>query len=473
MIYLVSNQTELFDVSHFSIISLEESIDILKNLNVIALDTETSGLDPHTKKLLLLQLGNEEIQVLFDIASFNYSIPNSLKFFLNTHKALYVIQNAKFDLKFLFKQDVILRSIYDTMLAETILTNGLTYDGRDLATLAMKYCGAVLDKSIRGRIISLGLSTPVLLYGANDIKYLIAIKDSQEVLIKKENLSKALELDNSFVIVLAYIEFCGIKLDFQKWLANTVTSKAELYGIKKELEDKVFEDGYSNYFSGMLDMFDNTISCLINWNSPKQVMKLFKEYGIKVYALKKGKKIESIDAKVLLPQVDKFPMLSLYLKYKELQKELSTYGESWAKYINPLTGRVHSSYKQINDTGRLSSGSKYDNTPNMQNIPAEYKFRSCFIPEKDNIMIDADYSGQETIVLANLSQESNLINFYERGLKDMHSFVAFLMYKDIRICDVDHVTNEALEYVKNNFKDKRQIAKSAGSRLYKIINIFH
>ena len=114
------------------------------------------------------------------------------------------------------------------------------------------------------------------------------------------------------------------------------------------------------------------------------------------------------------------------------------------------------------DTGRLSCGSKYDTTPNLQNIPSDSETRACFIPENGNVMIDADYSGQETIVLVNASKEPNLINFYEKGLNDMHSFVAFLMYEYIRPCSIDDLNNDTLEYIKKNYKDKRQIAKSAG-----------
>jgi len=462
MIYLISNNISLFDTSEFAVISLKQGIKLLRGLDIISADTETEGLDPYTKKLLLLQLGNYDFQILFDIVSYNNKIPIELVNFLNTHDALYIFQNAKFDLKILFHQGVILKKIYDTMLAEYILTNGLQYDGRDLGTLAVKYCNVYLDKSIRGRIIRVGLSTSVLLYGANDIKLLSLIRDAQLIKIDELNLRRALDLDNSFVVALAYIEYCGIKLDLNKWLENARNNKAELYKLKKVLEDRLYSDGYTKYFSGMLDMFDNTIECIVNWNSPQQVIKIFKDYGINVVLKQKGQSIETVDAKVLEPQVKKFPILELYLKYKELQKEISTYGESWKNYINPVTQRIHTTYKQLNDTGRLSSGSKYDKTPNLQNIPTPKEVRSCFIADKGNVMLDADYSGQETIVLANASQEPNIIEFFNRGLNDMHSYVAFLMYEDIRICSLQDIDNNALTFIKDKHKDKRQIAKSAG-----------
>jgi len=462
MIYLVTNQISMFSSELFLNIELEEAIGILQDLDEIGLDTETEGLDCYTKKLLLLQLGNQNLQILFDINSYGGIIPEELKVFLNTSTQLYILQNAKFDLKFLFHQGILIKKIYDTMLAEIILTNGLQYSGRDLASLTQKYCGQELDKSIRGEIITKGLNDAVLIYGANDIKWLPMIKRKQLAAAKALNLINAINLDNSFVIPLAYTEYCGIKLDIIKWLTKTKKNVSEVFTLKTQLEKQLWEDGKFKYFSGMQDLFTKEQDCLINWDSPKQVIQLFKEYGINVILKEKGVNKETIDAKVLEPQEKKFVILPPYLKYKAKQKEVSTYGENWKRYINPVTGRIHTTFQQLMDTGRLSCGNKRDGTVNLQNIPSDHETRSCFIPEKGYLMIDADYSGQETIVLVNASKEPNLIEFYNKGLDDMHSYVAFLMYEQIRPCSLEELDKSTLEYVKKNYKDKRQIAKAAG-----------
>ena len=462
MIYLITQQESLFPYENITLITLSEAIQKLKQYTLLGLDTETGGLDRFTKPLLLLQLGTFEEQFLFDIISYNNLIPDELKVFLNEFLGTFILQNAKFDLGFLFKQGVILKKVYDTMLAEIILTNGLQYSGRDLATISYKYCQISLNKEIRGLIIHLGLTQEVLEYGANDVKYLIPIKQTQEILLQEKNLLRALELDNAFVIVLAYVEFCGIKLDYEKWVEKTSKNQEKVLILKDELEQQLFEDKKYEWFSGMQDMFTLKFDCLLNWDSPKQVTKLLKSYGVNTTIKQFGETKESIDAKVLEPQQEKFPILKKYLAFKELQKEISTYGESWKRYINPVTHRIHTTYQQLMDTGRLSSGNKHDGTPNMQNIPSDHETRSCFIAEAGNIMIDADYQGQETIVLANLSKEPNLLKFYEKGLKDMHSYIAFLMYPQIRICNLDEISEEALVSIKKNHKDKRQIAKSAG-----------
>lgn len=462
MIYLVTRQSALFNSNLFEHIELIKAIEILSELDEIALDTETGGLDPYTKKLLLLQLGNEHFQVLFDINSYDGIIPIELKEFLNNSSKLYILQNAKFDLKFLFHQGIILKKVYDTMLAEIIITNGLQYFGRDLKSLTQKYCGEELDKSVRGEIINKGLNDAVLLYGARDVEFLPTIKRKQLAYAKELNLLKAIELDCSFVIPLAYVEYCGIKLNFEKWSSRTSKNISEAADLKKELEEQLLRDGKLKYFSGMLDLFSGEQDCIINWDSPKQVIELFKNYGINTTIKIKGESKETIDAKVLEPQKDQFTILPPYLKYKAKQKEISTYGMGWKKFINPVTGRIHTTFQQLMDTSRLSCGNKNDGTPNLQNIPSDFETRSCFIPEPGNYMIDADYSGQETIVLVNASKEPNLITFYSKGLDDMHSYVAFLMYEDIRPCTLEEVDKSTLDYIKSNHKNLRQIAKSAG-----------
>ena len=456
---LISNNELLF--SSFKKISLSEGIELLNPLQEVNLDTETTGLNCHQDKLVLIQLGNKDIQVLVDIVSFNFKIPEVLKVYLNNSKQLFVFQNAKFDLKFLLKQGVVITKVYDTMLAETILTNGLQFSDRDLSSLCHKYLGFTLDKTLQDKI-TVNITEDVLEYGAKDIMVLTAIKKLQLLEIEKLELTKALDLDNTFVPVLAYIEFCGIKLDKEKWL-NIDTENRNIYlKQQKQLESILLKNNKLKYFSGMLDLFEGTQTCIINWNSPKQVIDVFNSFGIKTTKIEKGKKKDSVEDSVLEPQVKDFEILGPYLDLKKMQKKISTYGLNWLKSIDSNTGRVHTIFKQLMVTGRLSSGDKKTGSPNLQNIPSDALTRSCFICEKGNKLIAADYSSQEQIVLANFSKEENLLNFYKKGFKDMHSYVAFLMYPDIRRYNLEDLMPENLNYVKEEFKEKRTLAKNAG-----------
>ena len=461
-IYLVTSQMNVFDSTRFSHIGLDEAITMLQGLTKIGLDSETTGLDVHTDDMLLLQLGNETFQIVFDISSFDGKIPDKLREFLMEPDRLYLLQNAKFDLKFLFKQDVILKNVYDTFLVETILTIGKQKAGRGLKDIVEKYCGVTLEKETRLEFTTVGITDRGIQYAANDVKHLPEVMEKQMLEVVKYDLQKAVDLDNVFVIALAYTEYCGIKLDYNKWLKKTANKKELLLEYRDELTRQLRKDGMHSYFNGMTDLFSGEMDCTINWNSPKQVVELFEEYGINVEVHEKGVTKKSINADVIKPQQDEFPILKPYLKYKEMQKEVSTYGEKWSEYINPKTKRIHTTFKQINNTGRLSSGSKFDGTPNLQNLPADEETRSCFIAEPGNVLVDADYSGQEQVILANFSKEKGLLEFYAKGFTDMHSYVAFLMYEDIRQCSLENLTPKELKYVKDNHADKRTLAKNAG-----------
>ena len=457
IMYLVSNQARLFDDTLFEVITMDKAIELMEYEKELALDTETTGLDPHGNKLLLIQIGNYDYQIQFDIQSEDGTIPKKLKNFLNTYKGQFILQNAKFDIQFLLKQDVLIKSVYDTMLVEIIITNGLQISGRDLATLGDKYCGVQLDKSVRGEILFKGLTNRVLEYGANDVKYLPMIKEKQMEIVEKYRLQTAVNLDNSFVVVLAYTEFHGIKLDYDKWKKKTDKEVNIVQDLREDLERTLYYDGKKQFFSGMFDMFTGIEDCIVNWNSPKQIVGVMESYGVDLSIYVGGVKKKTTNAKHIEKFKNEFPIIPPYLKYKQAQKNLSTYGYNWRYLINPHTGRIHSSFNQIMITGRLSS-----TEPNMQNLPATQETRECFVAEKGNTFIVADYSGQEQIILANFSKEENLLNFYKKGFTDMHSYIAFLMYPDIRPTTLEELTPEGLGIIKSKHKKERQIAKSAG-----------
>lgn len=459
MILLVSKQQNAFG-GIFTQITIEEAIKRLSLLEVIGNDTETSGLSCHSKQLLTIQLGNHAFQVVFHIESYGGIVPKELKDFMNSFEGVWVLQNAKFDLQFYYKQGIVLKHIHDTMLAEYILTLGLQERGRDLATITKKYCNAELDKSIRGEIITKGLTTDVIKYAAYDVVYLPEIMEKQLKAIKSRKLEGALKLDNEAVKWLAYIEYCGIKLNWDRWKEQSHKNLEKMYKLKQSIDKWLWDNDYKEYFDCM-DLFSNEPHCTINWDSPQQVIPLFEQLGINCTIKDKGESKKTVEKKALQHQIDKFPILQLYFDYKEIKKLTSTYGLSWGKLINESTGRIHTTYRQIMNTGRTSCGDSSRGAPNLQNLPHDEFTRSCFVAEKGNKIIAADYCGQESIVLANFAKDESLLGFYRKGLEDMHAFVAFLIFPELQIKPQEELTNDDLAYIKKNHKDLRQIAKTA------------
>ena len=194
-------------------ITLQEALKKLEPFEILGLDTETTGLKFNINKLLLIQIGNKDIQIAFDITSFNNKIPQELKDFLQSNR-LFIGHNIKFDLKFLLQYGVLVKKVFDTFLTEIITTNGLKKSGRSLQDLVKYHFNDTLDKDIIKIILTKGITEEVVFYAWKDVVYLEDLMNIQLKTVRRFNLSSAVALDNSFVIVLAYIEYCGFYLNW-------------------------------------------------------------------------------------------------------------------------------------------------------------------------------------------------------------------------------------------------------------------
>lgn len=421
----------------------------------IEVDTETTGFDPHIDEIQCVQLGNAEVQYL--IVWNDEIIPFLQKLFLRTDK-VFIFQNAKFDLQFFYKHSILFaNNIYDTFLAESIIACGLDFVRKSLDVLAERYLKVDLSKDIQSEVATLGLTKEVIQYALNDVRYLSRIKAEQVKIIRVRNLGNTLRLDCSFVRVLAYIEYCGIGFDSKRWLEKSAKDKLALQEVEAKLNKAVIDMGdtqfiaYGDLFSG------EDFACKINWNSDTQPIPLFEKLGLNLWVEEKGKLKKSIGAKVITPYKDKHPIIPIYLEYSKYQKRVSTFGEAYLKFIHPITGRIHTTYKQIVNTGRMSCGNAKQKPPkpNLQQVPADPEHRECFIASEGHLLIAADYSGQEAVVFANKCLDENLLAFYDEGLGDMHSYVALL-------CFPSELGGVVLDDVKKMRPDLRQKAKAAG-----------
>ena len=450
MRYLITTQQQL-PSPNYEVCTVQQSLEYLNNLEEVAVDTETLGFDPYTDPVISLQLGDTVNQYFIDIATVSMEPYRKL---LETK--LLVFQNGKFDLRFLYHHRIVPSRIYDTFLAERTLYLGIDSHRAGLDALCKSYLDIELSKEER-KNISARLTESLIVYGCKDVEYLLTIKSKQEELIKEKGLEVSIELDNRFVKVLAYIEYCGIKLDVEKWTAKTEKTKKEMLQVKEQLDDYIRSNpGKMREFVNLQgDLFSSTLGVTINWNSSKQVIRFFNLIGVNTKVKEKGVIKDTVEQGHIIKFVEKYPIIATYCKYKELQKDLSTYGENWIKLINPVSGRIHTQYKQLMNTGRLSSGGKDKimkvELPNMQNIPSDEETRSCFVSEPGNLLISCDYSSQESVVLTNQSLEPNLLEFYDKGFSDMHSFVAKKMFKELNDLELNDI--------KKNHKNRRQQSK--------------
>lgn len=401
MIYLVSRQSFLFSSSRYTVISFSAALAILEPIKLVQCDTETSGLDCHTKKLLTIQLGNRKSQIVFDWTTLTDSEKHQLKIYLEDLDRTLLGWNLMFDLGFLYKENIWPKKIWDGMLADQLIFLGYprvlavdvydklnlpfyapVYDEKtgalkhyelsySLKAAAKRWCNIDIDKTVRGDIITKGLTEETVEYAGLDVKWLEDIKDEQDKEIAKQHLEKAVVFECAFARALAYTKFCGIHLSYEKWSEKMKNDLERLNKARKaldtwtinyiktehpELSSKyIFVDRQGDLWNG----FNLEPQCTINWDSSTQVIPLFELIGVHVTTFDKATKMKkkSVDKKVLKPQKNDFEIVALFLEFQAASKVVSTYGDNWLKAINPVTGRVHLEFHSIGtDTSRVSSG---------------------------------------------------------------------------------------------------------------------
>lgn len=455
MIFLVTNQTSLVSGDTlYTLASVQDVLDYFKNHDAVALDTETTGFDPHTTKVISLQLGDRDNQFVIDTLTVNILLFKEL-----IETRIIIGQNLKFDLKFLYVAGIFPMKIWDTMVTEKVLYSGYTTVRNGLDYIVERRLGIKMDKTIRKDIAKEGLTTRVIQYAAGDVVHLHEIKRQQEIDLKEKGLEKVVYIENRFTPVLAYIEYCGFKLDSEKWKEKMKIDLEKQETAKENLNNYILTKGLDKFIQKQLDLFE-PVRCSVSWASPKQVVEVFEHLNIPCSYYDKGVMKKSVEASVIEKYRKEHILVDLYLTYKKTEKVVSTYGDSFLKQINPKTGRIHTNFKQIMDTGRISSGGKdkiqKSEYINFQNIPSDKLTRSCFVAEKGHSLIICDYGGQEQIVLANKSLDENILKFYDEKMYDgdMHTFVTTRIWKEL--------DGLSLAEIKKDHSDKRSKAKTAG-----------
>ena len=503
MIYLVSGQQQLFDSSEYHMLSVHESLNLLNQCEVLQYDSETSGRNPHLCSLLCVQFGNDalDIRIVVDCTTV------SILLYKDILESKFIIgHNLKFDLQFLYNYGIVPRKVYDTMIVEQLLYMGYpripVYPERytkyeydfpykivipkkgniyyelsfSLQSLASKYLNINIDKTVRGEIIWRGLDEQVILYSAGDVTYLEDIMQKQIEACRKKDCLKGAKLECDFVPVIAYLEWCGIKLDENKWKAKMLKDKESLdnaltelnnYALKHpKLKKWVKQDLQGDLFNN----FDLEPKWSVDWQK-KEVIQVVKALGFDVSTISKqtNEESESIMEKVLISQKgidDTF--LDLFFKYQGCYKVCSSFGQGHLNIINPKTGRIHSNYWQIGTiSGRMSSGgtvdddlAKYKGLPkgscknlNFQQLPHDPITRGCFVSEENNVYVSCDYAAMEARAGAEVYDEKILLDEFLYGSGDTHAAYAKVVFadelKDVEVKDIKKLRPDLRNKVKS------------------------
>lgn len=385
--------------------SAKAAMSYLDNFPVHAIDIEATDLDPFKAKWTLLQIGVPDKAFVFDL---RHDTPYSslhkkvLEPILRDPSKRRILQNASYDMKVIKRNlDFYLPNVYDTMLVEQLMNLGRGFVKASLDALVQRYLGLSMPKEPRSTFSDYGqeFKPYQLEYAANDVVPLHMLQELQWPLIQRESLDNACRLEFEFLVPLCEMELNGITIDVDKWRLVMADAEVERGQVKTIIQELLSSAETQTTLFGV---------SLINIDSNKQLLKALSKYGLT---------LENTDKETLSKNAG-IPVIDALLDYRKATKLISTYAEPLLDKISPATGRLHTDFRQMVATGRMSSSN-----PNLQNIPGKQKYRSCFIAKEGYSLLTADMSGAELRILGNLSEDPVFIESYATG-QDLHTRTA-------------------------------------------------
>lgn len=411
----------LFD---YQLIDTEEErkkiIDLFLTNNFLSLDTETTGTDPISAKLVGLSFSIKENQAFYVPVPQNdeeaQKIVNEFKPIYENENILKIGQNIKYDLLVLQNYGVTLKGkIFDTMIAHYLLQPELHHGMDYLAEVYLNYQTIKIEELIgskgKNQKNMADLSpTEVYEYACEDADVTLKLKHVLEPLLKENGCEQLFwDIEMPLMPVLAYMERNGVCIDTEGLKETSRLYTEEMNRIEKEIHALAGTD--------------------FNIASPKQVGEILFDRLKIVDKPKKTKTGQYVTSEEVLESLrSKHEIVEKILEHRGLKKLLGTYIDALPKLINPRTGHIHTSFNQtITATGRLSSSN-----PNLQNIPVRNEhgkeIRKAFIPEKGCLFFSADYSQIELRIMAHLSGDENMIEAFREG-HDIHAATAAKVFK--------------------------------------------
>jgi DNA polymerase-1 len=362
----------------------------------IFLDCETTGLDPFEDKLVLIQIMVGEKVFLIHLGNMEASDLGLVKTWLADPTLLKIGQNIKFDLKFLERliPGLVARNLFDTYIAETLLTAGISQRGdHSLQALTKKYTDMNLDKSQQTSFQGDLLTHDQIVYAVKDVKVLEPIFQRQAKLLAQAGLVEVALLEFGIIPAIAQVEVAGLLIDQDKLASMEQELERQLVVLEDQLDELVGVNG-------------------INFRSPVQVKRLFAGLGIN---------LESTGTEILTKV--QHPVARAIVEHRKLSKLLSSFVKKLPGHIHPQTGRIHPDFYQTGtEAGRFTC-----EKPNVQQIPKEQEWRDLFTAPAGFQIITADYSQIELRILAEYSQDSAFLDAYHHG-QDLHNRTASEMF---------------------------------------------
>lgn len=369
----------------------------------IGVDLETTSLVPWNGHILTVQVSTVNGDIfIFDARRLNLK---PLFEVLKLYEGLVIIQNAKFDLKYIYHNYKFWweAELYDPFIAHRLKNVGFATDWREkflgLDRLVKGYLGREMDKEVRNSFqhTTGELTEAQLEYAAEDVEVLIPLYQRMRPRVLERQPERILDLEFSLLPVTASLEYNGIPFNARLW--------GEIADEKTELR--------ADTMANIKEMFSKYIDWDINLNSWQQLLRAFAAMDLN---------IKRTNRQTLELHKHDHPVVEELLVYKKLQKAVSTYGH---KYVENMSddGRIYADFNQVGtDTGRYSCAS-----PNLQQIPKEdVRYRHAFEAPEGYSVFTADLSQIEYRLAGVAAKEMPIIAEYLKEDPDFHQLAANL-----------------------------------------------
>lgn len=375
----------------------------MNSKTIIFCNLETNSLDHGTGSIKLISTIKNDGTV-----NVSEAVSNELSCILQSVDVRKVFYNAPFNVSLLQSKGYSVNN-YDctSLMAQVLGESSLSYEA-----LCNKYLNISIDKSMQNSDNWQGdtYSSEHLEYAKKDVEYIRELYFKLRGKLLKDGLLEVYERERRALVAIVMLKNNGIKMEFNQWNEVLDEDRNLSYRIEAEIRGLLKNDN-------------------LNLNSPKQLIEVINQiYGIK---------LSSTSDDELAKYSDTNLAIQLIRKHQKLCTHIKTYGQKLATFINE-DGRIRADWRLIGAT----SGRMACSNPPLQGMPC--KSRKFFVAEQGNTLVCADYSQIELRVLAEISQDLHLMNYFDIGV-DLHTGTASLLFQK----PLDTVTQE-----------ERQIAKS-------------
>lgn len=407
----------------YSIITTAEAlkgvVQQCSGCNIVCFDLETSGFDIFGSRIVGVSLAVEPHKAWY--IPFTHSADRNrteseysaiLKPLFENEKITKVGQNMKFDMLFLRTLGIEVKgSKCDTMLLHYLLDPEARHNMDYLAEKYLSYSPidiqSIIGRGVRQITMDMASVESVAEYAAEDADITLQLYHRLRPEVEAQGLWGLYQsIEEPMIDVLADMEWNGVKIDSEALYNYSVSLGKELVALERKIKELADEPQ-------------------LNVNSGRQIGEvLFSKLRIaeKPKMTKTGQ--FSTDEEYLKSFENDHPIVKVLLEYRGVKKLLSTYIDALPQLVNPVTGKIHTSYNQaVTATGRLSSSN-----PNLQNIPIRdaigRPIREAFIPTNpSSLLLSADYSQVELRLMAHLSGDESLSEAFRNG-EDIHAATA-------------------------------------------------